>query len=49
MNATELYEKYEEIKENLQKGKGLRPEQESSYLLGWVDCALYILKELEND
>lgn len=49
MNATELYEKYEEIKENMQKGKGLRPEQESSYLMGRADCALYILKELEND
>lgn len=49
MNAIELYEKYEEIKENMQKGKGLRPEQESSYLMGWTDCALYVLREEEKN
>ena len=49
MNATEIYEKYEAIKEDLQKGKKLIPEQERAYLIGWMDCALYVIKELENE
>ena len=41
ITAEKLKEKYEEIKKRY-------PDKEI-YLLGWLDCILYILGEQEND
>lgn len=41
ITVEKLKEKYEEVKK-------LYPNKEQ-YLLGWLDCILYILGEQEND
>lgn len=41
ITAEKLKEKYEEVKKNY-------PDKEQ-YLLGWLDCILYVLGEQEND
>ena len=41
ITAEKLKEKYEEIKK-------LYPEKDQ-YLLGWLDCILFILGEQKND
>lgn len=41
ITAEKLKEKYEEIKK-------LNPDKEN-YLLGWLDCILYVLREINND
>lgn len=41
ITSEKLKKKYEEIKK-------LHPNKEM-YLIGWLDCILYILGELKND
>lgn len=50
MIAQELQKRYETIKDSLKKNKQLTQEQKNYYLLGWIDCSLYIVnKEQNND
>ena len=41
IKAETLKEKYEEIKK-------MYPDKDQ-YLLGWLDCILYVIKEQKND
>ena len=48
MDAQTLFGKYIEIKKENEEAK-LPIEANYAYLSGWLDCANFILKELEND
>lgn len=45
----DLYEQYTRIKERLEKEKLYTPEQITIYQAGWLDCALYVLREEEKN
>lgn len=50
MQAGELNEKYRQLKIDLAKEKNFTDLQKAYYLLGWLDCSLYVLeKEQDND
>ena len=49
MSAQQINAKFQEIKKEVAKRKDLTPEQKDMYLLGWLDCSLWLLKEQEND
>lgn len=49
MKASKLIEKYKEVKEQVKDKKHFTEEQLSMYMLGWLDCSLYVLREQEND
>lgn len=45
----DLYEQYNKIREKLEKDNFYTPEQRTMYLVGWLDCALYVLREEEKN
>jgi len=50
LSKKDLADKYLELKEGVLKESLFTPEQKDMYLLGWLDCALYVMrKEDIND
>lgn len=49
MQAGELSEKYRQLKIDLAKDKHFTDLQKEYYLLGWLDCSLYVLKKEQNN
>lgn len=49
IKAETLKIKYEEIKERVKEEKHFTEEQLTMYMLGWLDCSLFVLGEQEND
>ena len=45
----DLYEQYNKVREKLEKDSFYTPEQRTMYLVGWLDCALYVLREEEKN
>ena len=49
MKAEILQEKYKKLKQELQDNESFNQQQKDMYLLGWLDCSLFVIKEIEND
>ena len=47
MTNSKLWEKFKEVKERVKKT--ITEEQQAMYLAGWLDCALYVTKESNNE
>lgn len=44
-----LQKKYKELKQRLKNSDSFNQQQKDMYLLGWLDCSLFVIKESEND
>lgn len=49
MKVEILQEKYKKLKQELQDNESFNQQQKDMYLLGWLDCSLFVIKEIEND
>ena len=49
MKASKIIEKYKTLKERVKQEKHFTEEQLQMYMLGWLDCSLFVLREQENE
>lgn len=47
MTSSELWEKFKEVKEKTKKT--IAEDSQIMYLAGWLDCAIYVTKENNNE
>lgn len=47
MTSSELWEKFKEVKERAEKT--IAEDQQVMYLVGWLDCAIYVTKDNKNE
>lgn len=49
MKVEEIKAKYEKLKKDIRSDKTLKElmteQQQDSYLIGWLDCALYLIEK----